>query len=154
MTLVLRSATRVARAPVPRPATAAAVAWVSHDRTSGRGPSAQVRLFVATKHGLATVLHSGDPAFSGLREHFEKQVGPALQMLLDNAERAGFIGAAPRRSTCSAPSPTSASHRQGARTRPVPTGWSSSSSTACGTGPPARPLAWHSRHRPLAAQTR
>ncbi len=49
--------------------------------------------FVATKHGLAAALHSGDPAFSGLREHFEEQVGPALQMLLDNAERAGVIGA-------------------------------------------------------------
>ena len=49
--------------------------------------------FVATKHGLAAALHSGDPAFSGLREHFEEHVGPALQDLLDRAEHAGLIGA-------------------------------------------------------------
>ena len=48
--------------------------------------------FVATKHGLAAALHSGDPAFSGLREHFETHVGPALQILLDRAEVAGSIG--------------------------------------------------------------
>jgi AcrR family transcriptional regulator len=47
--------------------------------------------FVATKHGLAAALHSGDPAFSGLREHFEEHVAPALQTLLDRAERAGLI---------------------------------------------------------------
>jgi AcrR family transcriptional regulator len=49
--------------------------------------------FVATKHGLAAALHSGDPAFSGLREHFEEHVGPALQTLLDRAEQAGVISA-------------------------------------------------------------
>lgn len=49
--------------------------------------------FVATKHGLAAALHSGDPAFSGLREYFEGHVGPALQTLLDRAEDAGLIGA-------------------------------------------------------------
>jgi len=48
--------------------------------------------FVATKHGLAAALHSGDPAFSGLREYFEAHVGPALQLLLDRAEDAGLIG--------------------------------------------------------------
>jgi AcrR family transcriptional regulator len=47
--------------------------------------------FVATKHGLAVALHSGDPAYSGLRDYFEGQVGPALRVLLDNAERAGVI---------------------------------------------------------------
>ena len=31
--------------------------------------------FVATKQGLAAALHSGDPAFSGLREYFEAHVG-------------------------------------------------------------------------------
>jgi AcrR family transcriptional regulator len=49
--------------------------------------------FVATKHGLAAALHSGDPAFSGLRGYFEGHVGPALQALLDRAENAGVIGA-------------------------------------------------------------
>jgi AcrR family transcriptional regulator len=48
--------------------------------------------FVATKHGLAAALHSGDPAFSGLREYFEEHVGPALQILLARAEDAGVIG--------------------------------------------------------------
>jgi AcrR family transcriptional regulator len=48
--------------------------------------------FVATKHGLAAALHSGDPAFSGLREHFEEHAGPALQTLLDRAQDAGVIG--------------------------------------------------------------
>lgn len=49
--------------------------------------------FVATKHGLAAALHSGDPAFAGLRQHFEEQVGPALQALLTRAEDAGEINA-------------------------------------------------------------
>ena len=49
--------------------------------------------FVATKHGLAAALHSGDPAFTGLREYFEEHVGQALQALLDRAEHAGVIGA-------------------------------------------------------------
>lgn len=48
--------------------------------------------FVATKHGLAAALHSGDPAYSGLRDYFEEHAGPALQALLDRAEEAGMIG--------------------------------------------------------------
>ena len=48
--------------------------------------------FVATKNGLAAALHSGDPAYSGLRRYFEERVGPALQRLLDSAEHAGDIG--------------------------------------------------------------
>jgi AcrR family transcriptional regulator len=47
--------------------------------------------FVATKHGLAAALHSGDPAYSTLRERFEERVGPALRMLLDNAIAAGLV---------------------------------------------------------------
>lgn len=47
--------------------------------------------FVATKHGLGAALHSGDPAYSGLREYFESNAGPALQKLLDNAAKAGVI---------------------------------------------------------------
>jgi AcrR family transcriptional regulator len=47
--------------------------------------------FVATKHGLGSALRSGDPAYSGLREYFESNAGPALQSLLDDAERAGVI---------------------------------------------------------------
>jgi len=47
--------------------------------------------FVATKHGLGSALHSGDPAYSGLREYFEGNAGPALQKLLDSAAEAGVI---------------------------------------------------------------
>ncbi|GAA4370293.1 TetR/AcrR family transcriptional regulator [Agromyces bauzanensis] len=47
--------------------------------------------FVATKHGLAGALYSGDPAFNGLREHFETRIGPTLQRLLDEAEHVRAI---------------------------------------------------------------
>jgi len=47
--------------------------------------------FVATKHGLAAALHSGDPAYSTLRVRFEEHVGPALRVLLDNAVAAGLV---------------------------------------------------------------
>jgi AcrR family transcriptional regulator len=47
--------------------------------------------FVATKHGLGAALRSGEPAYSGLREYFESNAGPALQHLLDNAAKAGAI---------------------------------------------------------------
>lgn len=45
--------------------------------------------FIATKRGLASALHSGDPAFSALPAHFDKRLRPALQMLLDAAITAG-----------------------------------------------------------------
>lgn len=48
--------------------------------------------FVATKRGLAAALHSGDPAFAGLREYFEERIGPVLRGLLDEAAAAGAIG--------------------------------------------------------------
>ncbi len=47
--------------------------------------------FVATKRGLAAALHSGDPAFTGLRSYFEDRVGPALETLLRDAEAAGAV---------------------------------------------------------------
>ena len=47
--------------------------------------------FVATKHGLAAALHSGDPAFSALPGYFQEHVGPALRLLLENAETAGVV---------------------------------------------------------------
>lgn len=47
--------------------------------------------FVATKHGMGSALRSGDPAYSGLREYFEDNAGPALQHLLDAAAEAGEI---------------------------------------------------------------
>ncbi|MCW2783725.1 MAG: TetR family transcriptional regulator [Marmoricola sp.] len=47
--------------------------------------------FVATKHGLAANLHSGDPAFSALPAYFSEHLGPVLTELLDAAEKAGAI---------------------------------------------------------------
>lgn len=45
--------------------------------------------FIATKRGLASALHSGDPAFAALPAHFDKRLRPALQDLLDTAIAAG-----------------------------------------------------------------
>jgi len=49
--------------------------------------------FVATKRGLATALHSGDPAFDGLPGYFWQRFGPALGSLLDAAVASGEIRA-------------------------------------------------------------
>jgi AcrR family transcriptional regulator len=49
--------------------------------------------FVATKRGLAAILHSGDPAFDTLPAHFEKRLRPALRALLDAATAAGEVRA-------------------------------------------------------------
>jgi AcrR family transcriptional regulator len=40
---------------------------------------------LATKRGLASALHSGDPAFSGLPGYFLQRLGPTLAALLDAA---------------------------------------------------------------------
>lgn len=45
--------------------------------------------FIATKRGLASALHSGDPAFATLPAHFDQRLRPALQHLLDSAIAAG-----------------------------------------------------------------
>lgn len=47
--------------------------------------------FVATKHGLAQALHSGDLAFDELPAYFRARFGPALAELLDTASAAGEI---------------------------------------------------------------
>ena len=47
--------------------------------------------FIATKHGLAAALHSGDPAYSTLPSYFDTRMRPALQGLLDAAVRAGDV---------------------------------------------------------------
>lgn len=46
---------------------------------------------VATKRGLATALHSGDPAFEGLPQYFESRLVPALRSLLEAASAAGQV---------------------------------------------------------------
>ena len=45
--------------------------------------------FIATKRGLATALHSGNPAYDALPAYFEKRLRPALQTLLNAAVAAG-----------------------------------------------------------------
>jgi len=47
--------------------------------------------FIATKRGLATALHSGDPAFEPLPAYFAQRLRPALQTLLESAAAVGEI---------------------------------------------------------------
>ena len=49
--------------------------------------------FIATKRGLATALHSGDPAFDALPAYFQKRLLPALRTVLDAAAAAGEVRA-------------------------------------------------------------
>jgi AcrR family transcriptional regulator len=46
---------------------------------------------LATKRGLASALHSGDPAFEGLPGYFRQRLGPTLAVLLDAAVADGAI---------------------------------------------------------------
>src|SRR3982751_6401660 len=45
--------------------------------------------FIATKHGLAAALHSGDPAYSTLPSYFDTRLRPALQGLFAAAVNGG-----------------------------------------------------------------
>ena len=47
--------------------------------------------FLATKRGLATALHSGDPAYRALPAYFMQRLGPALGSLLEAAIASGEI---------------------------------------------------------------
>lgn len=47
--------------------------------------------FIATKRGLASALHSGDPAFETLPAYFDARLRPALSHLLERAVAAGEI---------------------------------------------------------------
>jgi AcrR family transcriptional regulator len=49
--------------------------------------------FLGTKRGLATALHSGDPAFDALPGYFFQRLEPALGSLLDAAAVSGEIRA-------------------------------------------------------------
>jgi AcrR family transcriptional regulator len=46
--------------------------------------------FVGTKRGLASALHSGDPAYDDLPQHLLDRLEPALQSLLARAVDAGY----------------------------------------------------------------
>ncbi|HEY3955746.1 MAG TPA: TetR/AcrR family transcriptional regulator [Streptosporangiaceae bacterium] len=47
--------------------------------------------FIATKHGLAAALHSGNPAYESLPGYFNRRFRPVLGSLLDAAVKAGQI---------------------------------------------------------------
>ncbi|KPV49317.1 TetR family transcriptional regulator [Kouleothrix aurantiaca] len=47
--------------------------------------------FIATKRGLASALHSGDPAYASLPSYFDARLRPALQALLQAAASAGEV---------------------------------------------------------------
>lgn len=49
--------------------------------------------FLGTKRGLASALHSGDPAFAGLPGYFMERLTPTLDALLEAATAAGEIRA-------------------------------------------------------------
>jgi hypothetical protein len=48
--------------------------------------------FVSTKRGLASALHSGDPAFDDLPQRLLDRLEPALETLLTRAADAGDAG--------------------------------------------------------------
>jgi AcrR family transcriptional regulator len=48
---------------------------------------------IATKRGLATALHSGNPAFDTLPAYFQQRLQPALRTLLESAAAAGEVRA-------------------------------------------------------------
>lgn len=47
--------------------------------------------FIATKRGLASALHSGDPAYSALPGYFKERLLPAFKKLLDTAITAKVV---------------------------------------------------------------
>jgi hypothetical protein len=49
--------------------------------------------FIATKRGLATALHSGNPAFETLPAYFDQRLRPALRALFESAVAAGEVRA-------------------------------------------------------------
>jgi AcrR family transcriptional regulator len=49
--------------------------------------------FLGTKRGLASALHSGDPAFDALPGYFMQRLGPTLGSLLDAAAATGDVRA-------------------------------------------------------------
>jgi AcrR family transcriptional regulator len=49
--------------------------------------------FIAAKRGLATALHSGNPAYETLPAYFQKRLRPALKTLLEAAAAAGAVRA-------------------------------------------------------------
>jgi hypothetical protein len=64
------------------------------DQAAARSPAGRRRrLGSSSKRGLATALHSGDPAFDALPGYFFQRLEPALGSLLDAAAATGEIRA-------------------------------------------------------------
>ena len=78
---------------MPAPTQARRSARLTSRRTRSTQWLHRYTAFVATKRGLATALHSGDPAFDALPGYFWERLGPVLDELLDAATAAGEIRA-------------------------------------------------------------
>lgn len=75
-----------------------ACARAARSLADGRAPGEALTLwidryidFLAAKRGLASAIHSGEPAYDGLTAYFEDRLRPALQDLLDAAAGAGVV---------------------------------------------------------------
>jgi AcrR family transcriptional regulator len=51
----------------------------------------QYAAFIGSKRGLASALHSGNPAFAPLPAYFQRRLQPALRTLLESAAAAGAV---------------------------------------------------------------
>jgi AcrR family transcriptional regulator len=84
----------VFRREVDATAAAAAELGASHPPAEAlRLWSARLARFVATKHGFAKALHSGDPAYAPLPAYFIGSLAPRVQDILDAGAREGTIRA-------------------------------------------------------------
>ncbi|HUN97379.1 MAG TPA: helix-turn-helix domain-containing protein [Bradyrhizobium sp.] len=73
-------------------AAAAAVLATKHEPSEALAQWMQrYAALIATKRGLATALHSGDPAFENLPTYFETRLVPAFRNLLETAAAAGHV---------------------------------------------------------------
>ena len=75
-------------------ACAAAGPQLSASREPGAALAAwllQYTELLGTKRGLASALHSGDPAYEALPGYFQEKLNPALTALLNNAAASGEI---------------------------------------------------------------
>jgi AcrR family transcriptional regulator len=84
----------VFRREVDACADAAAVLATEHEPGEALARWMQRYLdFIAAKRGLATALHSGNPAYATLPAYFQKRLRPALKTLLEAAAAAGKVRA-------------------------------------------------------------
>jgi len=77
-------------------ACADAAAILAAEHTSGEALEKWMQryaAFIATKRGLGSALHSGNPVFDNLPAYFQKRLLPAFRTLLDAAVAAGEVRA-------------------------------------------------------------